>query len=225
MLVAFVPKRSTSRVVYFSIEVKSWAAQPPPVGAVRPARCPACGAPGAPVAGPVGLHGHGLRERSVLGPAVAGAAPVSETLQLRRYQCQRCDAVVVAAPRGLLSRLRYGAVAVALALALWSSQRQPGWRVHGQVSPRPSAGNEPMHGWRSLSRWARRSSRWWPLRAGPPGGGARESALELVRQLAARAPMPTGRLYIDACAGALHTVPIGAAPAGRPFPPPQAVAM
>jgi hypothetical protein len=127
---------------------------------------------------------------------------------VRRYECQRCDAIVMVAPRGLLPRLRYGAVAVALALALWSAEGQPGWRVRQAVSPLPSVGNEPLHGWRSLSRWARQAGDWIG-QPGPPRRG-REAAHEATRRLAAHAPMPTGRLRLDACAGAAHAMPIGA---------------
>ena len=121
---------------------------------------------------------------------------------LRRYRCHRCKAIIVAAPRGVLPRQRYGAVAVALALSLWSSEQLPGWQVRQQVSPLPSVGNEPMHGWRSLRRWAHGCDRWWHwLRVAPPGD-ARAAALQASRTLAAKAPITTGRLWVDACAGA-----------------------
>lgn len=171
----------------------------------------------------MGLWGHGLRRRSQLGPAAAGERAGSEWLLLRRFQCQRCNAIMTAAPRGLLPRLRYGAVAVALALGLWSAEQQPGWRVRQQVSPLGSTGNEPLHGWRSLSRWARLCDEWLG-RTGPPCGG-RAAALELTRQLAARAPIPTGRLWLDACAGAAHAMPIGAGRVVLPSPPSGSVAL
>jgi hypothetical protein len=177
------------------------------------------------VGGPVGLHGHGLRERGQLGPDAAGDLPGHQTLRLRRYACQRCSAVVVAAPRGLLPRLRYRAVAVALALALWSAEDLPGHRVRQLVSPLSSAGNEPLHGWRSLSRWSRQCPRWWRLLGGISPGGGRAAALEVTRKLAAQAPMPTGRLCVDACAGAIFAMAIDAAAATVLVPPSQSVAL
>jgi hypothetical protein len=218
-------RRSSSRVIYFPIEVKSWASKPPSVAAVRPSRCPCCGCPGDPVGGPKGLHGHGLRERGQLGPDAAGERPGHQTLLLRRYACQRCGAVITSAPRGLLRRLRYGAVAVALSLALWAAEGLAGHRVRAQVSPLPSAGNEPLHGWRSLGRWARQCSRWWRVTgSGPPDGG-RAAALEATRKLAAKAPMPTGRLAIDACAGAVFAMDIDPAGATVLIPPSESVVL
>lgn len=195
------------------------------MAAVRPSHCPCCGAPGAPEGGRLGLHGHGLRERSQLGPAAAGEPPEHATLALRRYQCQHCGAVVVAAPRGLLPRLHYRAVAVALALALWGAQGEAGHRVREQVSPLPSVGNEPMHGWRSLARWARQRQRVWPFMRGSPPGAGRGAALQAASQLAAKAPVPTGQVVADACAGALFAMPIDASPAAAAIPPSSSVAL
>jgi hypothetical protein len=110
--------------------------------------------------------------------------------------------VVVVAPAGVLPRVRYGAVAIAL--SLWSAAAEPGWRIREQVSPLDSRGNERLHGWRCLRRWARRATALWRcVRAGPAVTAARAAALEVTRQLAARAPMPTGQLVVDACEGAL----------------------
>ena len=114
--------------------------------------------------------------------------------------------MVVVAPAGVLPRVRYGAVAIALSLSLWSAAGEPGWRIREQVSPLGSAGNERLHGWRCLRRWARRATALWRgVRAGPAVAAARAAALEITRQLAARAPMPTGQLVADACEGALLT--------------------
>lgn len=175
--------------------------------------------------GPVGLHGHGLRERTQLGPAGPGERPAHASLRLRRYACQRCGAIVVAAPRDLLPRLRYRAVAVALALALWAADGQAGHRVREQVSPLSSVGNEPMHGWRSLSRWARHCRRWWRFMHGGPPGDARATAHDTVRQLAAKAPIPFGRLIVDACAGAAIAMPIERGAATVLIPPSGSVAL
>ena len=171
---------------------------------VRPARCVCCGQPGAPAGALKGLHGHGLRERWQLGPLSPEEPPEVRSLMLRRYQCQRCRTVIVACPRGVLPRLRYGAVAVALALALWAVEGQPGHQVRAAVSPLPSAGAERFHGWRALSRWARGSPALWRRLRARAGDSARGAALETVRQLAAHAVQPAGALMVDACDGALR---------------------
>jgi hypothetical protein len=147
-----------------------------------------------------------VRERIVLGPVRLCDRPAAYRVLARRYVCQRCGAVVVVAPAGVLPHVRYGAVAIALSLSLWSAAGEPGWRIREQVSPFGSAGNERLHGWRCLRRWARRATALWRgVRVGPAVTVAHAAALEITRQLAARAPMPTGRLVADACEGALLT--------------------
>jgi hypothetical protein len=117
-----------------------------------------CGAAGAPPGECVGLHGHGLRRRVQLGVCEPGDLPERLVLQVLRYQCQRCRAVVMVAPRGVLPSHRYTAVSIALSLALWSVQRLAGASIRERVSPLPSSGYDKLHGWRSLGRWARRGS-------------------------------------------------------------------
>lgn len=103
-------------------------------------------------------------------------------------------------PRGVLPRLRYGAVAVALALALWSIEDVSASAVRDRVSPFAVVGHEARRGWRSLRRWARGSP--WPI--GDPGTmSARELAAGIVQRLAGHA-FGTGSLTALACAGALR---------------------
>jgi hypothetical protein len=175
------------------------------VGAVRPAHCPCCGVPGSPAgSGRLGLVGHGLRERSAVGPWEAAASPETLTLRLRRYRCRECGAVVTAAPRGLLRGFLYGAVAIALALALWAHEELPGHQVRVRVSPWPSTGAERWHGWRSLRRWSSGAERIWGwLRLEP--GQPRERAARAVLQLAASSIDAAGLLLARACSGALRT--------------------
>lgn len=107
--------------IEFDVGVKSWLADPPDVGTARPPRCAACGAPGIDVDGKVVLHGQGLRLRRLLGPLEAEASAKVHELQLRRYECQRCKAVLTVGPRGLLPRRRYSAAALGAALWQWES--------------------------------------------------------------------------------------------------------
>jgi len=163
--------------------------------------CPCCGAPGAPLGGRLGLVGHGIRERQVLGPCTAEGRPELIVLRLRRYRCRHCGAIVTSAPAGLLRHVLYGAVAIALALGLWAHGWQPGARVRAVVSPW-RAGAERWHGWRSLRRWAQSGARLWPgLQVASVG--AREQATSIVTQLAARAAEASGAVVALACCGAV----------------------
>jgi hypothetical protein len=142
----------------------------------------------------------------VLGPVSADGEAEQLSLRLRRYRCRGCRAVVVAAPRGVLRGMLYGAVAVAMALGLWGAQGVAGWRVRARVSPTARGDDEyaRWHGWRSLRRWTNGARRWWPwLRAGT--GGGRERALSVVTQLAGRAAAATGTVLELACGGALRS--------------------
>src|SRR5690606_12136827 len=53
----------------------------------------------------LGLVGHGLRERQVLGPLSASGAPEQVVLLVRRYRCRGCEAIVMSMPRGVLRRM------------------------------------------------------------------------------------------------------------------------
>lgn len=191
-------------MAYFGVGVKLWAQFAPNIEEVRPQVCPCCGASGARSGGRLGLVGHGTRERQVLGPCTAEGRPEVIVLRLRRYRCRHCGAIVTSAPAGLLRRVLYGAVAVALALGLWAHGQQPGVLVRARVSPLRS-GAERWHGWRSLRRWARSAARLWPgLQVTPTG--AREQAASVVSQLAARAAEASGAVVALACCGALMHV-------------------
>jgi len=97
------------------------------------------------------LHGHGLRERVLLGPEVAGGKPVQRIAMCRRFRCTACEAVLLVVPRPVLPRRRFTACAIALALALWGHEGLTAESVRKRVSP--DAFDEG--GWRSLRRWAR----------------------------------------------------------------------
>ncbi|MCP5040614.1 MAG: hypothetical protein GY944_06260 [bacterium] len=140
------------------------------------------------------LHGHGVRTRMRLGPEEFGEQAIVGEVTVRRYQCQRCSAVIIVAPRGVLPRLRYGAVAVALALAMWADT--PSRRVREVVSPWRIVGDEARRSWRALIRWAR-GSPWIDA----PGSG-RACAARITQHLAGHA-CGAGSLIVLACAGAL----------------------
>jgi len=171
----------------------------PSVEVARPSRCPACGAASSPPGQGLRLHGHGLRERMRLGPEELGDGSVVGSVMVRRYRCVRCTSVLVVVPRGVLPRLRYGAVAIALALGLWSVEGLAAAEVRSQVSPFGVVGHDARRGWRSLRRWARAS----PWTGPSPPGTAQEMAARTVQRLAGYAS-GSGPLTALACAGTLR---------------------
>lgn len=200
-----IGKRSDLRIVYFDVEVKLWAEKLPSVGAVRPAKCPGCGAAGAPAGRQLGLVGHGTRERTVVGPLSASGEPQQVTLMVRRYVCRSCRAVITSAPRGLLRGMLYGAVAIALSLALWACEGLSSWQVRECVSPWGNNSHYARwHGWRTVTRWARDVQRYWRGLRMDPAGGARDRARSAVTQLAGRAASAGGPVVELACEGALR---------------------
>lgn len=143
--------RSENLVVHSGILVKQWASAEPAVDAVRPGACPRCGAASRPPGEPVGLVGHGLRERQVLGPAAANAPAGVTVVRVRRYRCRACAAVVTVVPRDLLARRHYAAGAIALALFGYGLLRQSATTIRRAVSPRTTH----EEGWPALHRWLR----------------------------------------------------------------------
>lgn len=174
-----------------ALSVKGWLARPPTVDEVRPGQCPCCGAPGRPVGGLLGLHGHGLRERHQWGPAEPGGAAGLVGVLLRRYLCQTCAAVVVVGPRGIAPGRLYAAGAIALALALWGCGGRPARQVRRLVSPHAVVGATAAAGWASLRRWSKavRAGRLFPMvRALPAEARLRQVAARAATTLAACAP-------------------------------------
>jgi hypothetical protein len=156
------------------------------------------------VGGRIGLHGHGLRDRWVLGPLAAGEQPRERVIPIRRYQCQRCHAVVVVCPREVRRGMRYSTIAIAVALVRWSVQGQAAHQVRAEVSPMTHVGSDGHRDWRSVRRWARSASRLWPATGAVPTGPPRSMAESVVHRLAACAPLMTGVVVTDAVAGALR---------------------
>jgi hypothetical protein len=151
----------------------------------------------------IGVRGHGLRTRLQLGPPGLLGPPEEVLIEVRRYRCRRCGAVIVVAPRDVLPLLRYRARAVVMALA-YLAQGEPSPAIRRRVSPQSVLGHEGRRSWRAPSRWARRSSSLWSIRAGPPEASPRALALSAVRQLAGRSPSMSGDLLTDALAAIEH---------------------
>ncbi|XXY13609.1 DUF6431 domain-containing protein [Sorangium sp. So ce216] len=141
------------------MDIKRWMAVLPRVEHLRPARCPCCDAAGRPVDGPLGMRGHGLRERQVYGPLEAGGAPQQVTVQARRYRCSACRAVVVVVPRGLLPRRRYSAAAIGWVLARIGLDGATTPAARAEVCCSTILGVAAAERWLAPSRWIEASRR------------------------------------------------------------------
>lgn len=97
------------------------------------------------------LHGHGLRDRLVLGVPELGATPTAVVVGCRRYLCTACGAVVMVVPRGIEPRRHYGRATICLALALWALAGESLASIRGHVAVRQ---NPQATSWRSPRRWA-----------------------------------------------------------------------
>jgi hypothetical protein len=197
-----VETRSNLRIVHCAIDVKSWTRQAPTVEAARPARCPCCGAAGRPEGRALGVVGHGLRERLMLGPRAAGDASAVRTLTARRYRCKRCATVLLVVPRGIVRRHLYTLHAIVLALVMWALDGKPAKLVREVISPFRVVGATAAVGWASVTRWARDSYRIFAGAPPPRESTRREQAALLVAHVAAFAPRTTGSLRVDSLLGA-----------------------
>jgi ferredoxin len=200
--------RSTSRIVYSEVTVKSWLERVPTCDEARPARCVCCGAPGRPLKGRMIIVGHGLRGRAQSGPLDPDGAPTTVELRVRRYLCRRCRACLIVAPRGVVRHRRYSGLAIALALALWSLDGKSAREVRRRVSPRECTGFDTVISWPALRRWAQAvaTGRLFPVvRRSPPAWTPRRVAERAAGTLAALAP--SGQAGSDAARaffGAAH---------------------
>lgn len=201
--------QGSSRIVHIGIDVKSWTARLPAVDEVRPGRCVACGAPSRPAGGRIVLHGHGVRTRDQWGPLSATAPSAVIEIVGRRYECQKCGAVMFVVPGGVLRRRLYSAAAIALALAVWSLEEEAPAEVRARVSPWRMVGPAAAAAWASLRRWAKAVRAGWlfpVVRALPGDARLREVAGRAATTLAAHAPSSTDGLSLATRAflGATH---------------------
>lgn len=177
----------------------------PSCASARPGVCPCCRAAARPLRGPLVVVGHGLVERQVRGPRGPREAPVQVLVQLRRYRCRACRAVLVVGPQGLLRGRWYGGGAIGLALALYA-QGAPSARVRARTCPSRVVGCSARERWVTLTRWvecARRGELFSGM-AGAVGLTRREVAEQVLLVLSARAGHALGAdLSESAFAGAL----------------------
>ncbi len=185
--------RSKQRIVHSELDVKSWLDRRPGVDEVRPGRCACCGVASRPVGGRIALHGHGLRGRQVRGPLSPDGPPVTIEILCRRYRCQRCGAVLVVVPRGVLPHRYFSASAIAWAMALFGVEHRPPPEVRRRTSPWSIVGETAAPSWVALLRWvaAAKAGRLWPGLVRPRATDSpREVAEHIAQALASRAPPP-----------------------------------
>lgn len=102
-----------------------------------------------------------------------------------------------------MSRYRFGAAAIALALALWSHEGRSARKVRGGVSPARIVGACAARNWASLVRWTERAYAMWPwLDLPPPEWSPRRRAERISSALATHALSSIGSLTERAFEGA-----------------------
>lgn len=195
-----VGDRSPTRIVHLARGVKSWIAAPPSVEEARPGRCPACGAASRPLGGPLGVYGHGLRDRQQRGPTTPEGVPEEAGVALRRYRCLACRAVITVVPTEVEPRRHYSRPAIALALALWSLSGLPPREVRRRISSWSILGATTAERWVTLRRWAGAASagRLFKAIGRALDGSALEVAARVAQAAQAHAPPTLRHLPIGA---------------------------
>lgn len=192
---------TANHFVEFDLDVNFWVLTPVDAPTARPTRCPVCDAPSVRPDGRILLHGHGVRRRQLRGPLTTDGEPTEIEVLVRRYACQCCAAVITVGPRGLLPHKRYSAMAIALALWLWSVWRWTDPAVRRATCPVAETGVSRPERWTTLRRWARatRDRRLWPGPAVDHDWSLRECTERVVRVLGSRgdpdAPTDRHRIF------------------------------
>jgi hypothetical protein len=200
--------RSQTGIVYSALDVKRWMMCMPTVDEVRPACCPWCGNASRQPGCPLGVIGHGLRERQQRGPLEPDTPPTTIVISIRRYLCVACCSVMTVVPRGMLARKHYAATALAFALCLFGVLDKPKSEVRRRTSPWQIVGEAVGSSWATLDRWiadARRGA-LWPGGALPPEWTRRQVAARVAQWLIAAAPpsLAGAPLEAQALLGAVH---------------------
>jgi hypothetical protein len=127
-------------------------ARMPTCAEARPATCPCCSAAARPVGGRLVIVGHGVVERQLRGPIAAEAEAESIVVQVRRYRCLACKAILTVGPRGRVRRRWYGAGAIALAFEGYA-RGETSASIRHRVSPSATVGGSARERWVTLVRW------------------------------------------------------------------------
>ncbi len=183
--------QSTHTVIHPYLDVNAWREQMPSAHEARPAFCPRCEAPSRPVGATLGLEGHGLRTRQVRGPLAPGEPPTTIQIDVRRYRCSACEAIITVLPRGLVSRRHFSGGAIAQALARYGLDGESQGQVRRHTSPWTVLGDAARARWATLRRWIAaigRGALFPCVRAMPAWFTARQVAERAATTLAAFAP-------------------------------------
>ncbi len=180
-------------MIQSELYVETWQGRDPSADEVRPERCVACHLRHGIDDGRI--DGHGRRKRRCQGPLRLDADPAVTSILARRYECQRCDCIMIVVPREIAGRFRYTLRAMLLALAYWGLAGQPGGEVRERISPEEPRGFRDPRLWPSLRRWVRQRAELWPAVHVQSRATVRETARALVVALCARLsrapPVPT----------------------------------
>ena len=188
---------SNLTISHAHVDVNAWKARIPSVEEARPACCPRCGAASRPIDGPQGLIGHGMRTRQVRGPLEPGGEPTTLEVDVRRYRCSTCKAVLTVLPRGLVPRRHFSSTAIGQALLRYGQMQQSQREVRRHTSPWRIVGEAAVTGWATLRRWIAalgRGTLFAQVRAAPATFTARQRAERAALTLAALAPASMARL-------------------------------
>jgi hypothetical protein len=178
--------RDSEGVLRFALVVKDWLAATPSVHDARPPVTPCCKRATAPPGAPLVLHGHGTRARTVRGVLAPDEPPAFHELRVRRYRCTACGATCTVVPADVLPRKHFGAVAIALAMALYGALRRSLREVYQRLNPARLRGHD-ARGWDAVLRWISLASALFPeVRAAPSEWSSRQVAERVAMTLAAR---------------------------------------
>lgn len=86
------------------------------------------------------------------GPMAATGVAESVVVQLRRYRCRACRAILVVGPLGLVRGRWYGAGAIALGLEAYA-RGETSASIRRRLSPSSAVGASACERWVTLVRW------------------------------------------------------------------------
>lgn len=197
--------RSVRRLLQIDIDINTWMARLPTPAEVRPKTCPGCERAGAPLGGRLGIVGHGCRGRAISGPIDhEDKSGTGRSIQIRRFRCRHCRAVITVAPRGVLPRRRFTSFAIAWGLALFGLMLLSTTAIRERLTPWRAAPWTVNPGWATLLGWARavRGGRLFPELPRPAASAnLRRVAERAAIALSARGPPDMDGLSQDLRAG------------------------
>lgn len=189
-----------SCLIRSSLRVETWLAHPPAVDDVRPEQCAGCD--GRHRQDGCIIHGHGLRERQMLGATRPEQQPKMQCVWCRRYRCVACRCIMWVAPSEVAAELRYTLTTILVALAMWALEERDAGAVRQELSPLPVKGFAEHRLWPSLNRWVKCRDVLWPMVRVPAQKTLRQTAAALLSALSARLarapPVPEVRHAWDA---------------------------